>query len=61
MVGIQDTGCVTHYDIGRDTSGGTPLPKGWRDARFRKAILNRFTQAWQKRLSILNQTKKAKI
>jgi len=30
---------VTHCDIGGpDTSGGTPLPKGWRDARFRKAI-----------------------
>jgi hypothetical protein len=29
MVGIQDTGRVTHYGIvGPDTSGGTPLPKG---------------------------------
>jgi len=44
---------------GSTASGETPLPKGWRDARFRKAIWTRFTQAWQKRLSILNQTKKS--
>jgi hypothetical protein len=57
MVGLQDTGRVNYCGIvGPGHQAKLRYPSGGRTLDSASPYVNRFTQAWQKRLTILNQT-----
>src|SRR6185369_14450330 len=60
MVGLQDTGCVNYYNIvGPDHIRRNCCPRAGETLDSAGPYGNRFTQAWQKRLTIQSQTRKS--
>jgi hypothetical protein len=61
MVGLQDIGCVNYCGIVGPglirRNSAIPAAGGTLDSA--SPYVNRFTEAWQKRLTILNQTRKS--
>jgi hypothetical protein len=61
MVGLQDIGCVSYCGIVGPglirRNSAIPAAGGTLDSA--SPYVNRFTQAWQKRLTILNPTRKS--